>query len=55
MMLCQRKEPNLDEMMRDPIIQAVMACDSVREAELRHLLERMRRRIEPSRERAEAP
>ena len=36
------REPSLNEMMRDPIIKAVMQRDAVKEAELRGLIERVR-------------
>jgi hypothetical protein len=36
------KEPSFNEMMREPIIRAVMECDAVEETELRGLLDRMR-------------
>ena len=35
------REPSLDEMMSDPIVQAVMARDSVEETQLRGLIARM--------------
>jgi len=40
-MQCGCREPSLNEMMQDPIVQAVMLCDAVQEAELRLLLERI--------------
>jgi hypothetical protein len=43
-MRCKCREPSLTELMRDPIVKAVMACDAVKETELRHLIERVRRR-----------
>ena len=36
------REPSLNEMMRDPIVKAVMQRDAVKEAELRGLIERVR-------------
>jgi hypothetical protein len=41
-MQCECQEPSLNEMMQEPIIRAVMARDSVKETELRSLLERVR-------------
>jgi hypothetical protein len=42
-MPCECREPSLNEMMRDPIIRAVMARDEVAEHEVRRLLDEMRR------------
>lgn len=41
-MRCQCREPSLNELMREPIIRAMMACDAVEEAELRRLLEKLK-------------
>lgn len=41
-MRCGCREPSLNEMMRDPIIKAIMQRDAVKEAELRGLIERVR-------------
>jgi hypothetical protein len=41
-MLCYCKEPSLNELMQEPIVRAVMACDAVEESELRDLIERLR-------------
>ena len=35
-------EPSLNELMQEPIIQAVMARDAVKETELRRLMGRVR-------------
>ena len=40
-MRCGCREPSLNEIMQDPIVQAVMLRDAVEEAELRRLLERI--------------
>ena len=41
-MLCECKEPSLSELLREPIVRAVMACDLVEESELRRLIARAR-------------
>ena len=41
-MLCECQEPSLSELLREPIVRAVMACDLVEEAELRRLIDRAR-------------
>src|SRR5271154_6679799 len=40
-MQCQCREPSLNELMRDPIIRAVMARDAVEETALRRMLDRV--------------
>ncbi|HEX6959870.1 MAG TPA: hypothetical protein VF194_17940 [Ferrovibrio sp.] len=37
-------EPHLNDMLADPITQMLMRRDGVQEAEIRHLVERLRRR-----------
>lgn len=37
------QEPSINDMLQDPIMQAVMRRDAVEEAELRRLLDRLRR------------
>ncbi len=39
---CHCSEPSLTEMMREPIIRAVMDRDAVAESDLRRLLDRVR-------------
>jgi hypothetical protein len=41
-MQCWSREPNLNEMMQDPIVKAVMLRDAVQEGDLRRLLARTR-------------
>jgi hypothetical protein len=41
-MMCACKEPSLSELMTDPVVQAMMACDSVVEADLWRLLNDIR-------------
>jgi hypothetical protein len=41
-MMCACKEPSLSELMTDPVVQAMMACDSVLEADLWRLLDDIR-------------
>ena len=38
-MLCVAGEPSFNEILRDPIIRAIMACDAVAETDLRRLVE----------------
>jgi len=47
-MYCPCKEPSLNELMQEPIIQAVMECDAVRESDLRLLLEQVKDSYESS-------
>jgi hypothetical protein len=42
MMLCNCREPSLNELMQEPIVRAVMARDAVEESELRDLIGRLR-------------
>jgi hypothetical protein len=39
---CYRKEPELNDLLADPIVQAVMDRDSVEELELRRLIDKVR-------------
>lgn len=39
-------EPTLEEMLRDPVIQAVMACDGVAREEIDDLVELIQARTE---------
>jgi hypothetical protein len=41
-MQCWCREPNLNEMIQDPIVRAVMRRDAVQESELRRLIARAR-------------
>lgn len=46
---CRRdwnEEPVLEELMTDPVLQALMACDRVGDGELRQLLSAARLQIE---------
>jgi hypothetical protein len=46
---CRRdwnEEPALEELMTDPVLQALMACDQVIDGELRQLLSAARLQIE---------
>jgi hypothetical protein len=47
MMGCMRKEPDLNDLFADPIVQAVMSRDSVQEQELRGLIDRVRLSLGP--------
>jgi hypothetical protein len=40
-----RREPPIDELLRDPVAKLLMARDGVDEATLRRLLERVGRRL----------
>jgi hypothetical protein len=40
-MRCGCREPNLNEMMQDPIVKAIMARDAVKEVDLRRLMARV--------------
>lgn len=44
-MLCQCEEPNLNDLIADPMVRALMARDAVAEADLRHLIDRVRDRF----------
>ena len=44
-MRCQCEEPNLNDLIADPMIRALMARDAVAEADLRHLIDRVRDRF----------
>jgi hypothetical protein len=39
---CAQREPDLNDLIADPIVQAVMRRDAVKEQELRGLIERVR-------------
>jgi hypothetical protein len=40
-----RREPPIDELLRDPLTRLLMARDGVEEADLRRLLERIGKRL----------
>jgi hypothetical protein len=44
-MRCQCEEPNLNDLIADPMIRALMARDAVAEADLRRLIDRVRDRF----------
>ncbi len=44
---CLRREPDLNDLIADPIVQAVMNRDAVKEQELRGLIERVRLSLGP--------
>ena len=44
-MQCQCQEPNLNDLIADPMVRALMARDAVAEADLRHLIDRVRDRF----------
>jgi hypothetical protein len=44
-MRCQCEEPNLNDLIADPMIRALMARDAVAEADLRRLMDRVRDRF----------
>ncbi|HWK48098.1 MAG TPA: hypothetical protein VNT30_25475 [Stellaceae bacterium] len=52
-MMCAYQEPTLLEVMAEPIVQALMARDSVREADLRRLLADVRLMLEQDAARAQ--
>jgi hypothetical protein len=45
-MRCLCEEPNLNELIADPMVRALMARDAVAEADLRRLMERVRDRFD---------
>jgi len=44
-MRCQCEEPNLNDLIADPMIRALMARDAVAEADLRRLMAHVRDRF----------
>ncbi len=44
-MRCLCEEPNLNDLIADPMIRALMARDAVAEADLRRLMDRVRDRF----------
>lgn len=45
-MRCHCEEPSLNDLIADPMIRALMARDAVAEADLRHLIDRVRDRFD---------
>ena len=45
-MRCQCEEPNLNDLIADPMVRALMARDAVAEADLRRLMEGVRDRFD---------
>jgi hypothetical protein len=45
-MRCLCEEPNLNDLIADPVIRVLMARDAVAEADLRRLIERVRDRFD---------
>ncbi|HEV2678075.1 MAG TPA: hypothetical protein VGV37_26320 [Aliidongia sp.] len=54
-MRCQCDEPNLNDLIADPMVRALMARDAVAEADLRHLMDRVRDRFVHGTHSASAP
>jgi hypothetical protein len=54
-MRCLCKEPSLNDLIADPIIRAMMACDAVGGADLHHLIDRVPARFDADTPRSRAP